>query len=150
MSGLRPLSDITERLQSLAKSKHDNSLFTGSEFVDEYGTSGQPLESEPNRTIATAGGDLQNAYSKVNSVYRMAKNANKNGKSKFKVKGEATPSLNTHVLVADLNFAVQHLQTAHQKLADHDISIAGEVKSLIDDIEAHKQKIDQTGMVVLE
>lgn len=149
MSNPRPLSDITEHLQSLAKSKHDNSLFTGSEFVDEYGTSGQPLDSEPNRTIATAGGDLQNAYSKVNSVYMVAKNANQNNKNTFKVKGEAEQSLNTKVLMADLDFAIQHLRSAHEKLEDNGVRIAGEVKSLIGHIEAHKQQIEQTGMVVL-
>ena len=150
MMNPRPLSDLTEHLQSLAKSKHDNSLFTGSEFVDEYGTSGQPLDSEPNRTIATAGGDLQNAYSKLNSVYQMAKNTNAKSKNEFKVSGGSTPSLNTEVLVSDLDFALQHLRQAHQKLSTQGIPIASDVQEIISHVESHKQRIESTGIVSLD
>ncbi len=144
---VKPLSELTERLQSLSKSKHDDSLFTGSEFVSEYGTPGQPLDSEPNKTIATAGGDLQHAYSKLHSVYMRARDANDAAKNEFKVSGEATKALNTAALVGDLDYAVESLESAAEKLESCDVSIAAEVRDLRDHVAAHRDRIDETGMV---
>lgn len=149
MADVKPLSELAERLQHLAKAKHDDSLFTGSEFVDEYGRSGQPLDTQPNKDIATAGGDVQHAYSKVNSVYNMAKNANNENRNEFKVSGEAEQSLNTDVLVADLELASEKLTEAADKLDQHDVSITSQLRELSQHIDAHADRIDSTGIVVV-
>lgn len=148
MTPHRTLSDITEQLQFLAKAKHDDSIMTGREFVDEYGEPG-PIDTDVNREIATAGGDVQNAYSKVHSVYMKVKNINENNKNEFKLQGEADQSLNTEVVVADLDFAIEFLEDAIPKLESHDIPIADDLKNLKSDIEYHKTRIENTGMVLL-
>lgn len=150
MSTVRPLSDLTNHLQTLAKVK-DGEMFTGSAFIEEYG---EPIGScgrdeEPNRTVATAGGDVQHAYSKVNSVYKTAKEANKQNRNEFKLTGEATQSLNTQALAADLELAVEKLQTAATKLDDHDASVAAELREIADNIDLHRERIENTGMVKL-
>ena len=150
MSNLRPLSELTERLQTISKSKHGDSYATGSEFRDEYGIAGQPLDEQPNKDIALAGGDVGNAYSKVYSVYMMAKNANANAKNEFKKKGKDEQSLNTQVLVGNLEYAVEHLANAEEKLSRHDVPVADELAEIREQLDAHRERIDETGMVVVE
>jgi len=149
MSQLKPLSEITEKVQFLAKSKAGDSIMTGREFVEAYGRSGQPLDSEPNRTIATAGGDVQTAYSKLHSVYMRVKNEKEAPANEFKISTENTHSLNTKVICADLEIAATKLSEAATKMQNVDASLASELQKISEDILNHKSRISSTGIVVL-
>lgn len=152
MPHVEPLSALTEHLQALAKSKHDDSIMTGREFVEEYSPEPAPhdLTNEPNKTIATAGGDIQTAYSKVYNTYQQAKNANDQNENEFKVKGEATQSLNTDVLVGHLDIAVDRLHEAAEKLESVDCGdVAADAREIATQVDAHRERIENTGMVVV-
>lgn len=141
MSNLQPLSYVVERLQNLSQSKHDDTIFTGTSFMDKYGQKEE---------IAFAGGDIQHAYSKVNTVYKMAKDHNKS-KNKFKINNSS--SINTEVLVGNLEIAIDKIDSAMNRLNQYDTDkiqkLIDELKQIKESISKHKEQIESTGIISL-
>lgn len=147
---VRPLSDIVNQLQEIGKSKHGDSLFTGHEFVEEYGNPGQPIDEEPNQTIATAGGDVQTAYSKLYSIYMRSKNETDHSTNQYKLnsKHEGT-SLNIQATIHDMEIAIERLQTAATKLQENNVDLHNTLTDLAQHISAHKKQIENTHIITL-
>lgn len=146
MSNPRPLSDIVERLQEYGKGKADNSLFTGSEFRDEYGTYAEPMDSDNNLEIVTGGGAVNHAYTQVLNTYRMVQEGAGAGAQVNIEQSE----LNPEVIVGDMEIAVDKLDEGIDKLEGHDIPILGELRQIRDDIETHRQHVESEGTVQMQ
>jgi hypothetical protein len=110
-----PVDADLRELAAATQATDDHSLFTGSAYRDKYGVAGQSHDHPANKGIAFIGGDVQSAYSKLNSAYEVAANANDDARSEYKKTGPANPSLNIDGIVADLDIALDFLATAAEK-----------------------------------
>lgn len=73
---------VLERLQELSKSKGNDSIFTWSEFKNQYTTAGMPREI---RNTVAFGGDIQTAYSNINGAYEILKDRNGNREMEYRI-----------------------------------------------------------------
>lgn len=147
-----PLSQITERLQTLAKSKSGDSIFTGREFQSQYTTAG--MSEDIRNPVAFAGGDIQTAYSNVHSVYEIVRDRNNNRGSKFKL-DDGDDELNYEMVTGKLWNADEKLEQAEERIE----SVAGsiqrseyllsEIQKIREDIQLQIETVEQTQCIVV-
>jgi hypothetical protein len=106
-------TSITERIQTLAKSKSGDSIFTGREFQSRYTTAG--ISGDIRNPVAFAGGNIQTAYSNVCSVYETVRNRNNNRGPKFKL-NNGDDELNYEMVNGKLWNADEKLEQAEERI----------------------------------
>lgn len=150
---VNPLSVVLERLQELAKSKGNDSIFTGSEFKDQYTTAGMPREIR--NTVAFAGGDIQTAYSNINGAYEILKDRNGNREMEYRIDKERE-NIDLSMIKSDLNIAQEKLLKAQNRvkpiedeLVDGEF-LLNEIQTLRADINQHIESIENTDTIVLQ
>lgn len=148
-----PLSQITERLQTLAKSKSNDSIFTGSEFQSQYTTAG--MSKDIRNPIAFAGGDIQTAYSNIYSVYEIVRDRNNDRGSEFKLNDNGDNELNYEMVTGKLQNADEKLEQAEERIESVADSIQrseyllSEIQKIREDIQLHIETVEQTQCVVI-
>lgn len=143
MSQIRPLSAIVDRLQKLSMSKGEG-IMTGSNFKNEYGRDDE---------IAFAGGDIHNAYAKMYNMYKMAKNTDKSG-NKFKISNNTKCKFNVQIVIDDMGFTLEHLDSAINRLNTYDDekikNLVNDLQNIKEDISKHKSRIEDKRIIFIE
>lgn len=148
-----PLSQITERLQTLAKSKSNDSIFTGSEFQSQYTTAG--MSKDIRNPVAFAGGDIQTAYSNIHSVYEMVRDRNNNRGSKFRLNYNGDDELNYEMVAGKLQNADEKLEQAEERIESVADSIQrsqyllSEIQKIRENIQLQIETIEQTQCIIV-
>jgi molecular chaperone GrpE (heat shock protein) len=143
MSQIQPLSAIVDNLQELSMSKGEG-IMTGSNFKNEYGQDDE---------IAFAGGDIHNAYAKMYNMYKMAKDTNTSG-NKFEISNNTGNDFNAEIVIKDMEFALEHLDSAINRLKEYDddkiTNLTKQLENIQENISEHKSRIENTGVILIQ